>query len=136
MSHLNTTLNHNSDPEPQTIPAQYHNPEHTTKHHKRSIFNRIFLSLVLLSACAVATVVVVWVKGWQEQVGDKEPNAGKLSQAVVEADDQCEQLEYRYKHFRSLKRRHIATIYFLNGDRQGKYQYQVCRYKSRNWCQF
>ena len=74
----------------------------------------------MLSACAVATVVVVWVKGWQEQVGDKEPTAEKLSQAAVVVDKKCEQLEYRYKHFRSLPRRHIATIYFLNGDRQDR----------------
>ena len=34
-----------------------------------------------------------------------------------EAEGDCKQLEYRYKSFRTLRRRHMATIFFLNGDR-------------------
>ena len=119
MGHLNRTDHH------QPLTLQQCNNNQKAQQHKWSVFNKIFLILLLLCIVAVTTVVVMMVRGVQEKVGDKDKDkgqvAGKLSQPREKDEEQsvkqCAQLEYRYKHFRSLKRRHIATIYYLNQDR-------------------
>merc|ERR1719347_240889 len=117
MGHLNRTDHH----QPLTLQHNHCYTNQKTQQHNWSVFNKIFFILLLLCMVAVTTVVVMMVMGLQEKVGDKGQVAGKLSQPREKDEDQsvkqCAQLEYRYKHFRSLKRRHIATIYYLNQDR-------------------
>jgi len=90
------------------------------KSQATKVFNRIFLILIFTSLLLVFTVISVWILRKQTVVGQTGLGADKLTQprgADPANPGQCQHLEYRYKHFRTVKRRHIATIYFLNGDR-------------------
>ena len=95
------------------------------KSQATKIFNRIFLILIFTSLLLVFTGISVWILKKQTMDAQTVLEAGKLVQpgggdpTNPTNPGQCEHLEHRYKHFRTVKRRHIATIYFLNGDRQG-----------------
>ena len=103
--------------------------DHTTtqeKPQRTTIFNKIFLSLILSSLLLVLAGVGVWMVNKQARVGEPRREAMVQAKLGGAEDTQCDQLEYRYKHFRTLKRRHIATIYYLNGDRQVYQPYFIC----------
>merc|ERR1719508_59932 len=86
---------------------------------KSKIFNWIFISLIVTSFVLVFAGLGVWIANKDVKVGSNGSVAEKmfLTETAIEETEKCDQLEFRYKYFRLLKRKHIATIYFLNGDR-------------------
>eukprot|EP00092_Neocalanus_flemingeri_P007125 GFUD01007697.1.p1 GENE.GFUD01007697.1~~GFUD01007697.1.p1 ORF type:complete len:277 (+),score=36.65 GFUD01007697.1:37-867(+) len=90
-----------------------------SKRAKTKIFNWIFISLIFTSFVLVFTGLGIWIVNKDARVASNRAAAEKmpLTGEVDKDTGKCDQLEYRFKHFRLLKKMHIATIYFLNGDR-------------------
>merc|ERR1719154_594336 len=90
---------------------------------KTKILNRIIVCLILTSIVLVLSCLSIWVvkkdaESRRRQNLNAEKRIQKRPYGRTGMDvEGCDELEYRFKHFRLLKRRQRATIYFLNGDR-------------------
>ena len=71
----------------------------------------VFICLILATVLLVVAGIAVKLTRKSKENMDL-PKAKSLVQ-----EKECEGLEYKYKYLRAERRRHIATIYFLNKDR-------------------